>query len=152
MQSAPIVRFSEFLGIGYFGDPRQQVISPIFDQRGNAVNAWARVTESQRQNVPAFHVVFVEHPVIYEFVAIPLEIAPDRINHALYRSFSSRDSLRKFRESYSGKTYIKFGWHDLTRPQKFDVLAEYALVDSIEFLKAGQIGQGTVLEQITKNK
>lgn len=140
------------MGIGYFGDPKQHVISPIFDQRGNAVGAWAKVTESQRQKVPSFHVVFVEHPAKYEFVAYPIELAPDRINHALYRSFSSLDSLRKFRSSHSGKTFIKFGWHDLTRPQKFDVLAEYALVDTVEFLEAGEVVFGSVADQIIKNK
>ena len=139
------------MGIGYFGDQNQHVISPIFDQRGNASGAWAKVTESQRQSVPAFHVVFVEHPAKYEFVAFPLELSPDRINYALYRSFSSLDSLRKFRESYSGKVYIKFGWHDLTRPQKFDVLAGYAKVDSAEFLKADEVVKGTTLDQIIRN-
>ena len=152
MQSAPIVRFSEFMGIGYFGDQRQKVISPIFDQRGNALGAWAKVTESQRQKVPAFHVVFVEHTAKYEFVAYPIDLAPDRINHALYRSFSSLDSLRKFRDSYGGKTFIKFGWHDLTRPQKFDVLAEYALVDSVEFLKSGEVVFGSIVDQVSKNQ
>ena len=152
MEPAPIVRFSEFMGIGYFGDPKQHVISPIFDQRRNAVGAWAKVTESQRQKVPSFHVVFVEHHAKYEFVAYPIVLAPDRINHALYRSFSSLDSLRKFRSSHSGKTFIKFGWHDLTRPQKFDVLAEYALVDTVEFLEAGEVVFGSVADQIIKNK
>ena len=152
MQAAPIVRFSEFLGIGYFGDPSQHVVSPIFDQRQNALNAWAKVTESQRLKVPAFHVVFVEHPSKYAFVAYPLELVRDQINYALYRSFSSLDSMRKFRDSYSGKTYIKFGWHDLTRPQKFDVLAEYAMVDSVEFLKIGEVAPGTVVDQVRKNQ
>ncbi|MGI0037937.1 MAG: hypothetical protein ACRD99_06235 [Nitrososphaera sp.] len=152
MQSVPIIRFSEFLGIGYFGDAKQHVVSPIFDQRHNADNAWAKVTESQRRNTPAFHVVFVEHPAKYEFVAYPEELAPDRINHALFRSFSSLDSMRKFRDSYGGRTYIKFGWHDLTRPQKFDVLPAYAQVDSVEFLKAGDVVQGGIVDQIRKNQ
>jgi hypothetical protein len=34
--SAAIVRFSEFLGIGYFGDKKQRVVAPIFDLRYNA--------------------------------------------------------------------------------------------------------------------
>jgi hypothetical protein len=152
LQSAPIVRFSEFLGIGYFGDERQHVVSPIFDQRHNAVSAWAKVTESQRSKIPAFHVVFVEHPAKYEFVAYPVELASDRINHALFRSFSSLDSMRKFREGHSGKTYVKFGWHDLTRPQKFDVLPEYALVDSVKFIKAEDVPQGGIVDQIRKNQ
>jgi hypothetical protein len=152
LQSTPIVRFSEFLGIGYFGDQKQHVVSPIFDQRHNADNAWAKVAESQRRKIPAFHVVFVEHPAKYEFVAYPVELASDRINHALYRSFSSLDSLRKFRDSHSGKTYIKFGWHDLTRPQKFDVLPDYALVDSVKFMKAGDVAQGSIVDQIRKNQ
>ncbi|HEY9406740.1 MAG TPA: hypothetical protein VIP53_04755 [Nitrososphaera sp.] len=51
------------------------------------------------------------------------------------RSFSSLNSLRKFRSGYDGRTYIKFGWHDLTKPQKFDVLVQYAAVDSVEFAR-----------------
>jgi hypothetical protein len=152
LQSAPIVRFSEFLGIGYFGDPKQHVVAPIFDQRGNAENAWAKVTESQHQKIPAFHMVFIEHPAKYEFVAYPVDLVPERINYALFRSFSSLDSMRKFRDSHSGKTYIKFGWHDLTRPQKFDVLAEYAVVDSVEFVKASDVAPGTIVDQIRKNQ
>ncbi|HKU49774.1 MAG TPA: hypothetical protein VJP79_07475 [Nitrososphaera sp.] len=152
LQSAPIVRFSEFMGIGYFGDSKQHVVAPIFDQRHNAESAWAKVTESQRQKVPAFHAVFVEHSAKYEFVAYPVELAPDRINYALFRSFSSLDSMHKFRDSYNGKTYLKFGWHDLTRPQKFDVLAQYARIDSVEFLKAEQVAKDSILEQVRKNQ
>ena len=151
MQSAPIVRFSEFMGIGYFGDPSQHVIAPIFDQKSNAQGAWAKMTASQGQGVPAFHVVFVEHPAKYEFVAYPTQLAPDRINHALYRSFSSLDSMRKFRANHGGRAYLKFGWHDLTRPQKFDVLAEFARVDSVEFLALEQIPPGSVVDQVRNN-
>lgn len=152
MQTSPIVRFSEFLGIGYFGDPKQHVISPIFDQHRNAVGAWAKVTESQRQKIPAFHAVFIEHAAKYEFVAYPVELAPDRINYALYRSFSSLDSMRKFRKGHSGKTFIKFGWHDLTRPQKFDVLQEFARVDSVEFVKSEEVIPGSMVDKIRKNQ
>ena len=152
MQASPVVRFSEFLGIGYFGDSRQHAIAPIFDLRRNAEQAWTRVTESQMQRVPAFHVAFIEHPAKYEFIAHPVELKPDQINYALYRSFSSLDSLRKFKGSYGGKAYIKFGWHDLTKAQKFDVLTQYATVDSVEFKAAGEIKQGTLLDQIRKNQ
>ena len=152
MQSAPIVRFSEFLGIGYFGDQKTHGISPIFDQRRNAEGAWAKVSESQGQKVPAFHVVFVEHPAKYEFIAYPLELAPERINYALFRSFSSLDSMHKFKKSHSGKIFIKFGWHDLTRPQKFDVLAEYAMVDSVEFVRPDDVARESLVEQIRKNQ
>lgn len=151
LDAAPIVRFSEFLGIGYFGDLKQHVVSPIFDQRQNALNAWAKVAQSQQKQVPAFHLVFVEHPSKYEFVAYPVELDPARINYALYRSFSSLDSVRKFKKSYGGKTYLKFGWHDLTRPQKFDVLAEYALVDSVQFAKVDEISPGTIVDQVRRN-
>lgn len=152
MQAAPIVRFSEFLGIGYFGDAGQHVVAPIFDQRPNAIGAWAKVTESQRQKVPAFHMAFVEHPAKYEFVAYPVNLVSDQINYALYRSFSSLDSMRKFQQSRGGRTYLKFGWHDLTRPQKFGVLAEYASVDSVEFLKVEQIAEGSPVDRIRKNR
>jgi hypothetical protein len=77
---APIVRFSEFLGIGYFGDKKQRVIAPIFE-----------------------------------------------------------------------RTYIKFGWHDLTKPYKFDVLPHYAAVDSIEFRKAEDIKPGMLVDKIRKS-
>lgn len=140
------------MGIGYFGDSYQQVVAPIFDQRHNADHAWAKVTGSQRQQVPAFHAVFVEHASKYEFVAYPVELLPDQINYALYRSFSSLDSLHKFRNSYAGKTYIKFGWHDLTRPQKFDVIAQYALVDSVEFIKLDEIVLGSTVDQVRRNQ
>jgi hypothetical protein len=152
LQPSPIVRFSEFLGIGYFGDASQHAVAPIFDQRHNAVSAWAKVTESQRRKIPSFHVVFVEHPAKYEFVAAPTEVASDRINYALYRSFSSLDSMHKFRDSHQGKTYIKFGWHDLTRAQRFDVLAEYGEVDSLEFVNAEKIRQGSIIDQIRKDR
>ncbi len=151
MQAAPIVRFSEFLGIGYFGDERQHVIAPIFDIRLNAERAWTKVAESQLQKVPAFHAVFVEQAAKYEFIAYPVEMRADRINYALYRSFSSLDSLRKFRASYGGTTYVKFGWHDLIKAQKFDVLAEYAAVDSVEFIKPDEIRPGTLVDQVRKN-
>ena len=149
-ETAPIVRFSEFLGIGYFGDEKQHVIAPIFDLRNNAERGWAKVTENQQQ-VPVFHAVFVEHPGKYEFIAYPVEMKPDQINYAIYRSFSSLTSLHKFKSSYGGRTYIKFGWHDLTKAQKFDVLAQYGVVDSVEFKNSGEIKPGTLVDQIRKS-
>jgi hypothetical protein len=61
--SAPIIRFSEFLGIGYFGDRKQRVIAPIFDSHSNAERGWKKVMANQQQQqvVPLFHTVFVEH-------------------------------------------------------------------------------------------
>lgn len=146
MQDAPLVRFSDFLGIGYFGDERQHVIAPIFDLRQSAERAWERVMTSQ-----LFHAVFVEHPAKYEFIAHPVETKPDRINHVLYRSFSSLDSLHKFKGSYGGRAFIKFGWHDLTKAQKFDVLPQYAAVDSVEFVNAQEIMPETLVDQIRKS-
>lgn len=143
--SAPFVRFSDFLGIGYYGGKSQHIIAPIFDQRQSAERAWARVMDG-----PMFHVVFVEHPSKYEFIAYPVKIEPDQINHVLYRSFSSLESLRKFKSSCGGRAYIKFGWHDLTKAQKFDVLAQYAAVDSVEFVKADGVRPGTLVDQIKK--
>jgi hypothetical protein len=98
-----------------------------------------------------FHAVFVEHPAKYEFIAHPAELKPDQINHVLYRSFSSLDSLHRFKSSCGGRAYIKFGWHDLTKAQKFDVLAQYAAVDSVEFVKAEEIRPGTLVDQIRKS-
>lgn len=144
--SAPLVRFSDFLGIGYFGDERQHVIAPIFDLRQSAERAWARVMEAR-----LFHVVFVEHPAKYEFIAYPVELRPDQINHVLYRSFSSLNSLNKFKESYGGMAFIKFGWHDLTKAQKFDVLPQYATIDSVEFLKSDLVMSGTLVDQIRQS-
>jgi hypothetical protein len=150
--SAAIVRFSEFLGIGYFGDKKQRVIAPIFDLRYNAERGWEKVMASQQQEVSIFHTVFVEHPARYEFIAHPVEMSSERINYVLYRSSSSRASLNKFKSDYSGgMTYIKFGWHDLTKPHKFDVLPQYAAVDSIEFKKADEIKPGTLVDQIRKS-
>ena len=147
MQDSPLVRFSDFLGIGYFGDNKQHVIAPIFDLRQSAERAWARVMSSQ-----LFHSIFVEHPGKYEFIAYPVELNPDQINHVLYRSFSSLNSLHKFRSSYSGgRVFIKFGWHDLTKPQKFDVLVQYVAVDLVEFRKAEEILPGTLVDQIRKS-
>ena len=146
MQDVPLVRFSDFLGIGYFGDERQHVIAPIFDLRQSAERAWERVMTSS-----LFHTVFVEHPVKYEFIAHPVETKQDQINHVLYRSFSSLDSLRKFKGSYGGGAFIKFGWHDLTKAQKFDVLPQYAVVDSVEFKRADEIMPGTLVDQIRKS-
>ncbi len=143
---APIVRFSDFLGIGYFGDSRQHVIAPIFDLRQSAERAWVRVMTSL-----LFHVVFVEHSGKYEFIAYPVDLDPDQINHVLYRSFSSLDSLRKFKSGYGGKTFIKFGWHDLTKAQKFDVLTQYAPVDSVEFKSAEEIVPGDLIDKIRKS-
>jgi len=144
--SAPLVRFSDFIGIGYFGDDRQHVIAPIFDLRQSAERGWSRVMTAQ-----LFHALFVEHPAKYEFIAYPVELNPDRINHVLYRSFSSLDSLQKFKSGVSGRVFIKFGWHDLTKPQKFDVLVQYAIVDSVEFRKAGEIVPGNLVDQIRKS-
>ncbi len=144
--SAPLIRFSEFIGIGYFGDEKQHVIAPIFDFRQSAERAWTQVMESS-----LFHVVFVEHATKYEFIAYPVELKPDQINRALYRSFSSLTSLHKFKSGYSGSTFIKFCWHDLTKPQKLSVLSQYAMVDSVEFRQAGEIKQGTLVDQIRKD-
>jgi hypothetical protein len=151
--SAAIVRFSEFLGIGYFGDKKQRVIAPIFDLHYNAEQGWEKVMASQQQEVPIFHTVFVEHPARYEFIAHPVEMSSERINYVLYRSSSSLASLKKFKSDYydGGLTYIKFGWHDLTKPHKFDVLPQYAAVDSIEFKKAEDIKPGTLVDQIRKS-
>lgn len=98
-----------------------------------------------------FHAVFVEHAAKYEFIAYPVELNSDKINHVLYRSFSSLDSLHKFKSSYGGRTFIKFGWHDLTKVQKFDVLVQYAAVDSVEFVKADEIKPGTLVDQIRRS-
>jgi hypothetical protein len=144
--SAPLVRFSDFVGIGYFGDKSQHIIAPIFDLRASAERAWARV-----MNAPLFRAVFVEHSAKYEFIAYPVKLKTDRINHVLYRSFSSLDSLRKFKSSYTGRAYIKFGWHDVTKPQKFDVFVQYVILDSIEFVNAGEIRPGTLVDQIRKS-
>jgi hypothetical protein len=48
-------------------------------------------------------------------------------------------------------TYIKFGWYDLTKPQKFEVLPQYAAVDSIEFKKTDEIKAGTLVDQIRRS-
>jgi hypothetical protein len=149
--SAPIVKFSEFLGIGYFGDEKQHIIAPIFDLRNNAERGWAKVMENQQQQVPLFHTVFVEHPAKYEFIAYPVELKANQINYAIYRSFSSLTSLHKFKSRYRGKVYIKFGWHDLTKAEKFDVLVQYAVVDSVEFKNADDIKQGMLIDQIRKS-
>jgi hypothetical protein len=152
--SAPIIRFSEFLGIGYFGDKRQRVIAPIFDLHFNAERWWRKVMASQQQQheVPIFHTVFVEHPTRYEFIAHPIEMSSERINYVLYRSSSSLSSLNKFKSDYSNvMMYIKFGWHDLTKPHKFDVLPYYAVIDSIEFKNADDIKPGMLVDQIKKS-
>ncbi|HEX7031770.1 MAG TPA: hypothetical protein VF172_02100 [Nitrososphaera sp.] len=146
--SAPLVRFSDFLGIGYFGDSRQHVIAPIFDLRQSAERAWARVIATDRL---LFHVIFLEHASKYEFISYPVELNPDKINHVLYRSFSSLDSLRKFKSRYGGRTFIKFGWHDITKPHKFDVLEQYAIIDSVEFKKAEEVLPGDLIDQIRKS-
>ncbi len=98
-----------------------------------------------------FHAIFLEHSSKYEFVAYPVELNPEQINHVLYRSFSSLDSLHKFKKTYGGKTFIKFGWHDITKPQKFDVLAQYAIIDSVEFKKAEEVVPGDLIDQIRKS-
>jgi hypothetical protein len=94
--TVPIIRFSEFLGIGYFGDKKQRVIAPIFDLRHNAERGWEKVMTKEKQAVPIFHVIFVEHSSKYEFTAHPIEMAHESINYVLYRSFSSLSSLNKF--------------------------------------------------------
>ncbi len=98
-----------------------------------------------------FHAILLEHTSKYEFIAYPVKLDPDQINHALYRSFSSLDSMRKFKETYGGKTFIKFGWHDITKPQKFDVLPQYAPIDSVEFKKAEEVLPGDLIDQIRKS-
>jgi hypothetical protein len=138
-----VVKYSEFLGIGYFGDSKQNVVAPIFDLRHNAERAWKNVMTEQ-----VMHAVFVEHPAKYEFIAYPAQLKPDQINYALYRSFSSLTSLHKFKSTYGGRTFIKFGWHDLTKPQKFDVLPQYAPVDSVEFVQADQVKPDSTVYQI----
>jgi hypothetical protein len=157
--TTPLVRFSEFLGIGYFGDERQKVIAPIFDSRRNAEKGWTRLTEGIEPAV--FHVIFIEHPPSkYEFIAYPLAMDESRINYVLYRSFSSLSSVQKFRETYSNnnggsgniRTYIKFGWHDLTKPQKFDVMAAYVFVDGVDFMKIQDIKPGGLADRIRKNE
>ncbi len=145
---APMVRFSEFLGMGYFGDENQSVIAPIFDSRHNAERGWTRVAEGGQ----TFHVVFVEHESKYEFIAFPLEMNSSKINYVLYRSFSSLDSLHKFKQTWGKSTFIKFGWHDLTRPEKFDVMANYAKVDNVEFSSPRDVRQGTLVDRIRKNE
>ena len=150
--TCPIVRFSEFLGIGYFGDKEQRVIAPIFDLHFNTKRGWEKVMANQQQEVPIFHTVFVEHPTRYELIAYPIEMSSEMINYAIYRSSSSLSSLNKFKSDYgSGRTYIKFGWHDLTKPYKFDVLPHYAAVDSIEFIRAENIKPGMLVDQIRKS-
>jgi len=143
-----MVRFSEFLGIGYFGDEKQDVIAPIFDSQRNAEKGWARVAEAR----PRFHAVFVEHESKYEFIAYPLEMDGGRINYVLYRSFSSLGSLNKFRAMHGGRTFIKFGWHDLTKSEKFDVMAGYAIVDGVEFIVPSDVKPGALVDRIRKNE
>ncbi|MDQ3872155.1 MAG: hypothetical protein M3258_00905 [Thermoproteota archaeon] len=147
----PIIRFSEFLGIGYFGDKNQHVIAPIFDFRRNAEFGWEKVMASQQQEIPLFHVVFVEQAAKYEFIAHPIEINHERINYVLYRSFSSLSSLNKFKSDYDGRTYIKFGWYDVTKLHKFDVLSQYAPVDAVEFKKIENIKPRSLVDQIRKS-
>lgn len=148
MLPAPMVRFSEFLGIGYFGDERQSVIAPIFDSRHNAEKGWSRVTSDGA----AFHAVFVEHESKYEFIAYPLEMDDSRINYILYRSFSSLGSLHKFKESHGRRVFVKFGWHDLTKPEKFDVMSSFTPVDAVEFMVPNDIKSGTFIDKIRKNE
>jgi hypothetical protein len=148
---APIVRFSEFLGMGYFGDEKQSVVAPIFDSRHNAEKGWARVMEMHGES-PVFHAAFVEYPTKYEFIAYPLEMNPAQINYVIYRSFSSLTSLHRFKETRGRRTYIKFGWQDITKAQKFDVSSKYAFLDGVEFLMGQDIKQGTVIDKIRKNE
>jgi hypothetical protein len=147
----PIVRFSEFFGIGYFGDERQDVIAPIFDSQYTARKGWERVMD-MHGSIPAFNVVFIEYPAKYEFIAYPLEMNPDRINYVIYRSFSSLISLHKFKKTHAGKTFIKFGWQDITKPQKFDVPTKYAYAQSVEFLSEKDVEPGTMVDKIRKNE
>jgi hypothetical protein len=108
--------------------------------------------QQQQQEVPIFHTVFVEHPTRYEFVSHPIEMSSERINYVLYRSSSSLSSLNKFKSDYGNEmTYIKFGWHDLTKLHKFDVLPYYAAVDLIEFKNADDIKPGMLVDQIRKS-
>lgn len=100
---------------------------------------------------PVFHVVFVEHPSKYEFIAHPTNLKPDQINYVLYRSFSSLDSLRKFKDILIGRVFIKFGWHDLTKVQKLDVLEQYSAVDFVEFVNTANVTPGTLVDQIKKS-
>lgn len=69
----------------------------------------------------------------------------------LYRSFSSLDTLRRFKSSYIGRVFIKFGWPDLTTVQKFDVLGQYAVVDPVEFRGVDEIMPDTLVDQIRKS-
>ena len=96
---APIVRFSEFLGIGYFGDKKQRVIAPILIctpmQSGGGKKVMA--SQQQQQGIPLFHTVFVEHVARYEFIAHPIEMSYERVNYVLYRSSSSLSSLTNSR-------------------------------------------------------
>ena len=141
--SSPVIRFSEFIGIGYFGDKNQHVIAPIFDGRKSAETAWTHVMKSS-----IYHVIFIAHTTKYEFIGYPLEIKPNQVNHVLYRSFSSLGSLQKFKSAYGGTTFIKFGWHDLTKPHELDVLSQYATVDSVEFKRPEEIKQGTLVDRV----
>ena len=50
--TVPIIRFSEFLGIGYFGDKKQRVIAPIFDLRHNAERGWKKVMTNEAASGP----------------------------------------------------------------------------------------------------
>ena len=75
-----------------------------------------------------------------------------RINYILYRSFSSLGSLCKFKESHGKRLFIKFGWHDLTKPQKFDVMPSYAQIDAVEFTVPSGIKSGTLIDRIRKNE
>jgi hypothetical protein len=103
----------------------------------------------QQQRVPLFHTVFVEHAARYEFITHPIETSSERINYVFYRSSSSLSSLNKFKSDYgNGMAYIKFGWLDLTKPYKFNVLLYYAAVDSIEFKKADDIKTDMLVDQI----
>lgn len=165
----PIVRFSEFLGIAYFGDKKQHVIAPIFDLRRNAEHSWkklmtmSRNEDKSRQQYqeqverrggeipPLFDAVFVEHPAKYEFIAYPVVMKHDQMNYAIYRSFSSLTSLHKFKSNYDGKAFIKFGWYDVTKKEKFDVFDEYAIVNSVEFKDHKEIKPGMLIDHIRKS-
>jgi hypothetical protein len=50
-----------------------------------------------------------------------------------------------------GRVFIKFGWHDLTKVQKLDVLEQYSAVDFVEFVNTAHVTPGTLVDQIKKS-
>jgi hypothetical protein len=151
--SIPIVRFSEFIGIGYYGDEKQNVICPIFDSKNSAERAWIKVMEAEHGvSVSALYTVFVEHANRYEIITYPTKMKYDKINYAIYRSFTSMNSLNRFKKNCNAKTFIKFGWHDLTKKFQFDVLEKFAVVVRLEFVQASQIPADSILCKIRNNE